>query len=131
MNSWPPSAPAFTNALDEIVFVSRLIGSDPRLVLAGGGNTSIKATVSDALGADVDVLHIKGSGWDLATIEPSGFATLRRQRLREILTVSSLSDSAMMNELRQSTVHPPTPRWSRSCTPCCRAGSCCTPTPTR
>lgn len=111
MNHWPARTPPFADALDEIVFASRLLGSDPQLVLVGGGNTSIKATSTDALGAAVDVIHVKGSGWDLGSIEREGFATLRRSRLREIAAVDELSDSAMMNELRQARLdgHSPDP----------------------
>ena len=88
------------NELAELVRVSRLIGSDPRLVLHGGGNTSVKATVPDLTGDPVDVLYVKGSGWDLASIEAAGFAPLRLNRLRTLLTLDRLSDKQMMNELR-------------------------------
>lgn len=92
------------DALDEIVHVSRILGSDPALVLHGGGNTSIKGTVQDVTGESVDVLFVKGSGWDLASIERQGFAPLRRKRLAELLQVSVLSDTQMMNELRQASL---------------------------
>lgn len=88
------------SVLDELVRVSRLIGSDPDLVLHGGGNTSVKAMLPDLTGAPIDVLYVKGSGWDLASIEPAGFAPLRLARLRELLTLDALSDKQMMNELR-------------------------------
>ncbi|HEV2783308.1 MAG TPA: bifunctional aldolase/short-chain dehydrogenase [Actinophytocola sp.] len=87
-------------ALDELVEASRLIGADPALVLHGGGNTSVKTTVADVTASPVEVLYVKGSGWDLATIEPAGFAPLRLRRLRELLTVPELTDRQMMNELR-------------------------------
>jgi rhamnose utilization protein RhaD (predicted bifunctional aldolase and dehydrogenase)/NAD(P)-dependent dehydrogenase (short-subunit alcohol dehydrogenase family) len=90
--------------LDELVNISRRLGSDPDLVLHGGGNTSIKSTVSDVTGAPVEVLFVKGSGWDLATIESAGFAPLRRSRLAELLTLDVLDDTRMMNELRQASV---------------------------
>lgn len=93
-------AAAFPGAVGELVYGSRLIGADPALVLHGGGNTSVKSVVEDVTGTPVEVLHIKGSGWDLATIEPAGFAPLRLDRLRELLTVPVLSDRQMMNELR-------------------------------
>src|SRR5258707_9003200 len=54
------------------VYTTRLLGQDPRLVLHGGGNTSVKTGVSDLNGEDVDVLCVKGSGWDMSTIEPAG-----------------------------------------------------------
>ena len=46
-------------------YTTRLLGSDPRLVLHGGGNTSVKTIVKDMLGEDVEVICIKGSGWDM------------------------------------------------------------------
>ncbi len=97
--SWD-DAKTFDGPLDELAYGSRLIGQDPGLVLHGGGNTSVKDTVSDLTGAPVDVLYVKGSGWDLASIEPAGFAPLRLDRLRALLTVAQLSDRQMMNELR-------------------------------
>src|SRR6476661_9309510 len=54
------------------IYSTRLLGREPRLVLHGGGNTSVKARVKDLLDEDVDVLCVKGSGWDMANIEPAG-----------------------------------------------------------
>lgn len=51
-------------------YSARLLGADPDLVLHGGGNTSVKTTVTGLLGETIPVLCVKGSGWDLATIEP-------------------------------------------------------------
>jgi len=100
-NRWDENeAPADGDLLDQCVYVSRLLGADPDLVLHGGGNTSVKTTTRDALGRHVDSLLVKGSGWDLASIERPGFAPLRLERLREIVQAESLSDSEMMNELR-------------------------------
>ncbi|HEV3359133.1 MAG TPA: bifunctional aldolase/short-chain dehydrogenase [Pseudonocardiaceae bacterium] len=97
-NRW---AEAPTDPLDACVYGSRLLGSEPALVLHGGGNTSVKVTGTDVTGAEVEILYVKGSGWDLAGIERPGFAPLRLDRLRELLSgVESLPDSAMMNELR-------------------------------
>ena len=96
-NRW---ADAPTDPLDACVYGSRLLGSESGLVLHGGGNTSVKVTGTDITGTEVEILYVKGSGWDLASIERPGFAPLRLDRLRELLSVSSLPDSAMMNELR-------------------------------
>jgi len=77
-NRWnDDEAARFKGDLALRVYTSRLLGSDPALVLHGGGNTSVKSTVTDVLGEAVEVLYIKGSGWDLATIEEAG----RRQDL--------------------------------------------------
>src|SRR5215471_12712879 len=68
------------------VYASRLLGGDRRLVLHGGGNTSLKTTLPDLFGDPADVLCIKGSGWDLAKIEAAGLPAVRLaplQRLRK------------------------------------------------
>jgi rhamnose utilization protein RhaD (predicted bifunctional aldolase and dehydrogenase)/NAD(P)-dependent dehydrogenase (short-subunit alcohol dehydrogenase family) len=90
--------------LAQCVYGSRLLGGEPSLVLHGGGNTSVKARAVDVTGAEMDVLHVKGSGWDLATIEARGFAPLRLGRLRALLQVPRLSDATMMNEFRCALV---------------------------
>ncbi len=81
-------------------YTARLLGQEPALVLHGGGNTSVKARALDALGETVDVLHVKGSGWDLATIEPAGHPAVRLSRLGRLLELPAMSDEQMVNELR-------------------------------
>ena len=82
-------------------YSSRLLGSEPRLVLHGGGNTSVKTTGTDVLGNEVDVICVKGSGYDLATIAPHGHVALRRRPL-DALRDATLSDEAMLNYFRQN-----------------------------
>jgi rhamnose utilization protein RhaD (predicted bifunctional aldolase and dehydrogenase)/NAD(P)-dependent dehydrogenase (short-subunit alcohol dehydrogenase family) len=82
------------------VYTSRLLGADPALVLHGGGNTSVKATGTDLLGRPVDVLHVKGSGSDLADIDASGFAPVRLDHLLELATLEELTDREMAEQLR-------------------------------
>ena len=53
------------------VYTSRLLGRDPALVLHGGGNTSVKTTARDLLGREIEVMCVKGSGSDLAEVEPA------------------------------------------------------------
>ncbi|MDG2427610.1 MAG: bifunctional aldolase/short-chain dehydrogenase [Acidimicrobiales bacterium] len=109
-NRWNHSfAKTLENSLDECVYGSRLIGSDPALVLHGGGNTSIKAPFDDITGKSVDALFVKGSGWDLATIERQGFAPLNLSRLQDLLALDSLSDPEMMRELAASSFDPGAP----------------------
>ncbi len=86
--------------LGEITYGSRLVGADPALVLHGGGNTSIKGHSTDAWGEPVPTLWVKGSGWDLATIEPPGFAPLRLEPVRRLAELAELSDTEMVNQLR-------------------------------
>jgi rhamnose utilization protein RhaD (predicted bifunctional aldolase and dehydrogenase)/NAD(P)-dependent dehydrogenase (short-subunit alcohol dehydrogenase family) len=81
-------------------YSARLLGSEPALVIHGGGNTSVKAKAETALGETVDVLHVKGSGWDLATIEPPGHPAVRMTALRRLLEKPTMTDEQMVNELR-------------------------------
>lgn len=101
--------PEVEDALALITRLSRTLGRDPSLVLHGGGNTSIKATGYDVTGDRVDVVLVKGSGWDLATIEPEGFAPLRRGRLLDLLELAELDDGSMVNELRQASLRAAAP----------------------
>jgi rhamnose utilization protein RhaD (predicted bifunctional aldolase and dehydrogenase)/NAD(P)-dependent dehydrogenase (short-subunit alcohol dehydrogenase family) len=82
------------------VYSSRLIGREPGLVLHGGGNTSVKTTLHDDLGRPVEVLCVKGSGWDLATIEAPGFPAIKLGELQALRALPSLSDEAMVNAAR-------------------------------
>jgi rhamnulose-1-phosphate aldolase/alcohol dehydrogenase len=82
------------------IYTTRLLGQDPRLVLHGGGNTSVKTTARDPFGDEVEVLCVKGSGWDMGTIEPAGLPAVRLQALRRLRTVAALSDEEMVNVQR-------------------------------
>jgi rhamnulose-1-phosphate aldolase/alcohol dehydrogenase len=79
------------------VYTTRLLGGDPRLVLHGGGNTSVKTTLRDQLGDSVDVLCVKGSGWDMGAIEPAGLPAVRLDPLRRLRALDTLSDEDMVN----------------------------------
>src|SRR5471032_3530920 len=78
-------------------YTTRLLGSDPRLVLHGGGNTSVKTRVKDMLGDEVDVICVKGSGWDMGAIEPAGLPAVRLEPLRKLRKLGKLSDEDMVN----------------------------------
>lgn len=82
------------------VYTSRLIGQESALVLHGGGNTSVKTTVTNLLGEPMAVLYIKGSGWDLATIEAAGFPGLDLAYLVKLQKLEQLSDEEMVNQFR-------------------------------
>jgi len=73
-NTWPALTPA-TDPVEALIAVSRFYGADPSIVLAGGGNTSVKVD---------GILHVKASGYALATIGAEGFVTLDRTKLAEI-----------------------------------------------
>ena len=91
------------------VYSTRLLGRDPRLVLHGGGNTSVKTTMPDLLGEEVAVLCVKGSGADMAVIEPNGLPAVRLERLRKLRTRSALSDEDMVRVQRENLIEPAAP----------------------
>jgi rhamnose utilization protein RhaD (predicted bifunctional aldolase and dehydrogenase)/NAD(P)-dependent dehydrogenase (short-subunit alcohol dehydrogenase family) len=91
------------------VYSTRLLGSDPSLVLHGGGNTSLKMRMRDLVGDDVDVMCIKGTGADMATIEPAGMPAVRLSMLRKLRTLDDLSDEDMVRVQRASLIDPIAP----------------------
>ena len=80
------------------VYTSRLLGAEKSLVLHGGGNTSVKLREKDIFGEERDVLYVKGSGWDLETIEAEGFVPLPLAYLQRLPSLPSMSDAQMVNE---------------------------------
>jgi len=77
-------------------YSTRLLGGEPRLVQHGGGNTSVKTVMRDKLGEAVEVLCVKGSGWDMATIEPQGLPAVRLGPLLKLAKLAALSDEDMV-----------------------------------
>jgi rhamnose utilization protein RhaD (predicted bifunctional aldolase and dehydrogenase)/NAD(P)-dependent dehydrogenase (short-subunit alcohol dehydrogenase family) len=91
------------------VYTSRLLGRDPRLVLHGGGNTSVKTVVADLVGEPAEVLCVKGSGWDMAAIEPEGLPAVRLAPLRKLRARATLDDDEMVRVQRASLIDPGAP----------------------
>lgn len=91
------------------VYTSRLLGQEPYLVMHGGGNTSVKAQVTNIFGEQENILYVKGSGWDLATIEKEGFAPVKMDTLLKMAELERLSDSAMVNAQRSAMIDPSAP----------------------
>jgi rhamnose utilization protein RhaD (predicted bifunctional aldolase and dehydrogenase)/NAD(P)-dependent dehydrogenase (short-subunit alcohol dehydrogenase family) len=102
-------AAACETELELRAYTSRLLGQDSRLVLHGGGNTSVKLAQSNIFGETEDILWVKGSGWDMASIQPAGFAPVRMKQLQALAKLRALSDTDMARELRVSTIDPATP----------------------
>jgi rhamnulose-1-phosphate aldolase/alcohol dehydrogenase len=91
------------------VYTSRLIGAEPDLVLHGGGNTSLKSATRDLYGEEVEVLHVKRSGWNLASIEPPDFPAVRLHPLRRLRGLDKLDDPRMVAEMRGALLDPNAP----------------------
>jgi rhamnose utilization protein RhaD (predicted bifunctional aldolase and dehydrogenase) len=92
-------AKEFTSDLEFRVYTSRLLGGDPSLVLHGGGNTSVKSVVDG-----IDILYVKGSGWDLATIEAEGFAPVKLNVLKDMAALDRLSDTDMVSQQKAAMI---------------------------
>lgn len=90
-------------------YTTRLLGSDPELVLHGGGNTSVKTTFTEMDGSEVAVLCVKGSGWDMGTIEPAGLPAVRLEPLQAMVKFPTLSDDDMVMLQRRLLLDPAAP----------------------
>jgi rhamnose utilization protein RhaD (predicted bifunctional aldolase and dehydrogenase)/NAD(P)-dependent dehydrogenase (short-subunit alcohol dehydrogenase family) len=97
------------DALALRVYTTRLLGGDSNLVLHGGGNTSVKTTVKNFFGEDEAILYVKGSGADMAVIEPKGFAPVKMEVLLKLATFETLSDIDMVRQQRAAMIDPDAP----------------------
>ena len=102
-------AKKFKTDLDLRVYTSRLLGLDSSLVLHGGGNTSVKSTQTNLFGDVEDILFVKGSGWDLATIEAAGFAPVKMEMLLKMSELKELDDTSMVKYQRLAMTNPSAP----------------------
>ena len=90
-------------------YSARLLGGERRLVLHGGGNTSVKTLARDVFGEETQVLCVKGSGWDLGAIEPAGHPAVRLRPLMKLRALNRLSDEDMVSAQRQLLLDPAAP----------------------
>jgi rhamnulose-1-phosphate aldolase/alcohol dehydrogenase len=107
---WPAEAPA--GGLEQLVLRSNLLGADRAVANFGGGNTSVKTREADHAGREVDVLWVKGSGSDLATMDASGFTGLRLQEILPLSEREALLDEEMVAHLARCQLDPTMPRAS-------------------
>ncbi len=91
------------------VYTSHLLGQNADLVLHGGGNTSVKLVEKDLFGEEQELLYVKGSGWDLATIEAEGFAPVKLDLLKRMAALEVLSDTDMVQAQRSAMTNPSAP----------------------
>jgi len=98
-----------TDPLGQRVYTSRLLGRNPALVLHGGGNTSVKVTEKDFFGDMIALCYVKGSGWDLGTIERAGFSPVRQDALIKMSKLPTMSDEDMVLQQRAAMTNPNAP----------------------
>jgi rhamnulose-1-phosphate aldolase/alcohol dehydrogenase len=107
---WDDGVAATLGIVDGLVYRSNLLGADRALANQGGGNTSAKETIRDHVGRETDVLWVKGSGTDLATITAAGFPGLRLDDLLPLRRRDEMDDAAMVDYLLRSAIRADQPR---------------------
>ena len=91
------------------VYTSRLLGQDPDLVLHGGGNTSVKIKETNIFGEEEELCYVKGSGWNLGTIEEPGFSPVKVKDMLKLVELDELSDMEMVRYCRMALTNPAAP----------------------
>ncbi len=105
-------ADLFSGDIGLRLYSSRLLGQEPALVLHGGGNTSVKTTIPDRFGAPQDVLVVKGSGSDLATVREQDFTPVRLNEVRRLIDLPKLSNDEMTDAVGSCVLRAHAPRAS-------------------
>jgi len=111
-NQWNDAEAAKLPDLDGLVYRSNLLGRDRGVVNIYGGNTSAKVWRADHLGREVEVLAVKASGSDVATITERGFALLRMDEIRPLFSREAMTDEDMVAYLERTVFEPGRPRQS-------------------
>src|ERR1700757_298665 len=91
------------------IYTTRLLGRDPKLVLHGGGNTSLKTKMSDLLGKEVEVVRVKAAGADMASIGPAGFPALWLEPMRALRRLATIGDEELLGVERANLIDPRAP----------------------
>jgi rhamnose utilization protein RhaD (predicted bifunctional aldolase and dehydrogenase)/NAD(P)-dependent dehydrogenase (short-subunit alcohol dehydrogenase family) len=92
-----------------LIYATRLLGRDRKLVLHGGGNTSLKAKAHDVLGEEAEVLYVKASGADMAEIESPGLPAVRLRPLRALRARETIDDPELVALARANLIDPAAP----------------------
>jgi rhamnulose-1-phosphate aldolase/alcohol dehydrogenase len=109
---WPGAGEVPDDALGQVLHASHLLGADRAVANFGGGNTSAKGTTVDHAGRPVEVMWVKGSGSDLATMERKDFTPLRLEEVLPLFERDEMSDEDMVAHLARCQTDPAAPRSS-------------------
>ena len=93
------------------IYSTRLLGKNPNLVLHGGGNTSLKSKIKDSENNSVKIIYVKGSGWNMDSMEPFGMPAIKLDPLSKLEILEKLPDEEMVNKCRSNLIdlNSPTP----------------------
>nr|WP_273840207.1 bifunctional aldolase/short-chain dehydrogenase [Halalkalibacter alkalisediminis] len=112
-NLWNEEKSAtLTAGLSELVYRSNLIGTDRAVCNWGGGNTSMKTVEKDFRGRDIEVMWVKGSGSDLATMQDQNFTGLNLEDIRPLIERDEMPDELMVEYLSHCMIDSKHPRAS-------------------
>ena len=110
---WPAQGSEVPDdALGQVLLASHLLGADRAVANFGGGNTSAKGTATDHVGRELDVMWVKGSGSDLATMTHGSFTPLRLDEMLPLFERAEMSDEDMVAHLARCQTDPAAPRSS-------------------
>ena len=91
------------------IYTTHLLGRDKDLVLHGGGNTSLKTSMNNVFKEKIDVMHIKGSGWDMGSIDYPGLPAVELKPLLKTNKLKKLNDFDMVNLQRKCLIDSKSP----------------------
>ncbi len=91
------------------IYSTHLLGREKKLVLHGGGNTSLKDSLRDISGKTIEVIYVKGSGWDMSNLNENGMPCLELKPLLRIEKLKKLDDKNMVNYLRKNLIDTTSP----------------------
>lgn len=111
-NLWDENKANDKKGLDELVYRSNLLGADRSVCNWGGGNTSMKTVETDFKGNNINVMWVKGSGSDLATMDASNFTGLRLDDIKPLLSREDMSDEDMTVYLQHCMIDVNHPKFS-------------------
>jgi rhamnulose-1-phosphate aldolase/alcohol dehydrogenase len=109
---WPGDDRVPSDPLGQVLLASHLLGADRAVANFGGGNTSVKGRAVDHVGREIDVMWVKGSGSDLATMRAEDFTALRLQEMLPLFDREQMSDEEMVDHLARCQLSPAAPRAS-------------------
>src|SRR5699024_10303470 len=111
-NLWNEKDAQGQEGLEELVYRSNLLGTDRAVCNWGGGNTSMKTVEKDFKGDEVEVMRVKGSGSDLATMKAENFTGLRLKDIQPLKDRPDMSDEDMTAYLQHSMINHSNPKSS-------------------
>ena len=91
------------------IYTTHLLGGEKKLVLHGGGNTSVKSFQKDIFNKKRNVIFVKGSGWEMSNLNHIGMPGLYLDSLLKTIILNKMDDESMVNYLRSNLLNSNSP----------------------